>query len=168
MTEITSFIGSLLIMLCAVGLMALEVFIPGLSIAGLIGIALIGISTYLCWNACGALAGTLLLIAGCAGSFFAARAMYHSMKNGKLSRSGMFLETESAPTVAQASPVRTLEIGAVGTAQTTLHPLGIAEFGGERIHVTAENGFVEQGASVRITQINGSHIVVSCVQPENE
>jgi len=168
MTELPSLIGSILIILCAVGLMALEAFTPGVGVIGLLGLVLMGIGTYLGWNACGAWAGILLLLAGCALSFFAVRAVLRSMKDGKLSRSGMFLDTESAPTVAQASPVRTLEIGAVGTAQTSLHPLGIAEFKGERIHVTAENGFVEQGASVRITCINGSRITVACVPSESE
>jgi len=162
MMNLSSLIGSIIVMFCAIALAALEAFLPGIGIAGPAALILFCAAVYWCWSTCGAAAAIILMIVGGILTFAAVRRVYRSMQHGKLADSGIFLKTESAPTVQAAPQCSALQRDSVGLTQTALRPSGIAEFDGERVHVTAENGFVEKGVSVTITQINGSHI---CVAP---
>ena len=162
--EISVLVSIVIMALCALALMALEAFIPGVSIAGLAGAALIAASVYLCWRACGAAAGIILLIACGALSFLIIKSVYRSMRVGRLSKSGMFLNTESAPTVHRAEEGRRPAQGETGVARTALRPEGIAEFDGQRVHVKSGGGYIEPGAIIRIIRIEGSQVVVAPVE----
>lgn len=54
-------------------------------------------------------------------------------------------------------------IGNEGTTVTPLRPAGIADFGGERLDVVTEGGYLPVDTSVTITKVNGSRIVVRAV-----
>ncbi len=51
-------------------------------------------------------------------------------------------------------------IGMQGTTQTALRPAGKADFGGRRLDVTSDGGFVDAGQPVTITLVDGPRIVV--------
>ncbi len=161
MTDLTV-IGILLLMvICALFLLALEIFIPGISVAGFISLALIVISVIWCWGEFGALAGIALLLGAGILSFVIIRTINRSMKYGKLSHSGMFLETESAPTVHSAQTDSLPTVGSTGRTTTMLRPSGIALFDEKRVHVTAQSGFIEADTEVMVVLAEGTHIIVA-------
>ena len=161
MTDMTAVFTLILMLLLALVLLAMEVIIPGISVTGFIAVLLIIISVVWCWNIFGPLAGIALLIVTGALAFLIVRLLTRSMKQGKLSRSGIFLNTESAPTVHGAQDDVMPEVGSLGRAVSALHPGGIAQFGEERIHVTAQCGFIEADTEIVVVQVTGTHIVVA-------
>ena len=54
-------------------------------------------------------------------------------------------------------------LGREGTATTALRPTGLGEFDGVRLNVVSEGDFIENGTKIRVTQIEGSRIVVKKV-----
>jgi membrane-bound serine protease (ClpP class) len=150
----------LLMMLLALFLIALEVFIPGISFAGIGALVLMIGSIIWCWNEFGALAGIFMLLVGGISAYFIIRAINRSMQRGKLSRSGMFLQTESAPVVHSAQTDALPAAGSTGRTATALRPSGIALFAEKRIHVTAQSGFIEADTEIVVLQAKGTHIIV--------
>ena len=51
-------------------------------------------------------------------------------------------------------------VGRVAVAETTLRPSGAVRVDGKRVIATAEAGFIEQGAKVRIIRAVGMNVVV--------
>jgi len=52
-------------------------------------------------------------------------------------------------------------VGAKGVALTPLRPSGTARINEKRVDVTTEGDFIESGEPIHVTQIKGSHIIVS-------
>ena len=164
MAEISTVILIAVLIFSALALMALESFIPGVSIAGVIGALVLIIGVSVCWNAFGAAAGIVLLIVSACLAFLVMRMVLRSLKSGRLSRSGLFLKEESPSPVQRTRELpASVAVGLTGTARTALRPSGIAEFEGERLHVTSLSGFVESGAPIRVAQIEGSRILVEFI-----
>ena len=149
-----------LIVCCALALMALEAFIPGVSFAGVAGVILFGIAAYLCGKAYGTAAAIVMLVAGGILSFLIMRLVLRSMKSGRLSKSGVFLNEPVNPAVKTAAHEGKIVPGSVGVAQSALRPAGIAEFDRQRVHVVSENGFVEKGERVVALQVERAQIIV--------
>jgi len=150
----------IIMVVCSAALMMLEAFIPGVSLAGIAAVALIVWNTYLCWNAFGPLAGIILFLASAALSAISMQLVLRSLKKGKLSKTDLFLNTENSPVVPVPTQQTSIAPGAVGVAVTALHPSGIAEIGGERIHVSCENCFIAAGAVIRVIKTEGTRILV--------
>ena len=150
----------LLIVCCGLALMALEAFIPGVSLAGVAGIILIGFAAYLCFDSFGAAAAVFLLALSGILSFYIMRLVLRSMKNGRLSKTGLFLSEQTPPPVKASVFTGKAEPGRRGVAKSALRPSGIAEFDQDRVHVVAENGFIEKDDSIVVVRIEGSKIVV--------
>jgi membrane-bound ClpP family serine protease len=55
-------------------------------------------------------------------------------------------------------------VGKKGTAQTALRPAGIADFGGLRLDVVSQSGFVDRGEQVEIVEKDGNRIVVKPIK----
>jgi len=150
----------LLIVCCALALMALEAFLPGVSLAGIVGVVLFGIAVYLCWKAFGVWAAVFLTILCIILSVFVMRIVFRSMKNGKLSKTGVFDNDPVSPAVKKAEHDGVIVPGMIGTAKSSLRPSGIAEIEQRRVHVVSENGFVNQEARVVVTQVEGAKVIV--------
>jgi len=54
----------------------------------------------------------------------------------------------------------TLSVGAVGEADSTLRPSGIARFAGKRIDVIADGEWIEAGQAVKISSTSDGHVSV--------
>ena len=54
-------------------------------------------------------------------------------------------------------------VGQTGTTLTGLRPSGTAEFGGKRVDVVTEGGFVDAGAAVEVVLARGARVVVRAV-----
>ena len=51
-------------------------------------------------------------------------------------------------------------LGRTGTALSPLRPAGIAEIDGARVDVVSDGGFIEAGAAIEVTRVDGNRIVV--------
>ncbi|MBR2660483.1 MAG: hypothetical protein IKE15_03690 [Clostridia bacterium] len=139
------------------GLIIVEAFIPGFGIAGIGGVVLEIVALRCCWLLHGtvptllALAGVLLLIG------LAVFLSYRSAMNGRLSKSHLVLkDTETA--AEEAKPDHW--IGMDGVAVTALRPAGEIEIEGARLKAASTGDFVEKGAPVLVTGMEGDHYVI--------
>ncbi|MCR5566279.1 MAG: hypothetical protein K6F61_05470 [Clostridiales bacterium] len=139
------------------GLIIVEAFIPGFGIAGIGGVVLEIVALRCCWLLHGtvptllALAGVLLLIG------LAVFLSYRSAMNGRLSKSHLVLkDTETA--AEEAKPDHW--IGMDGVAVTALRPAGEIEIEGARLKAASTGDFIEKGAPVLVTGMEGDHYVI--------
>ena len=139
------------------GLIIVEAFIPGFGVAGICGIVLEIVALRCCWVLHGtvpallALAGVLALIG------VAVFISYRSALNGRLSKSHIVLkDTEEA--AAESKPDHW--IGMEGVAVTALRPAGRIEVNGTCLNAASTGDFIEKGAPVLITGMEGDHCVI--------
>ena len=143
------------------GLIIVEAFMPGFGIAGISGVVLEIIALRCCWLLHGtvptllALAGILLLIG------LAVFLSYRSAVKGRLSKSPLVLKSEeSARPVSDAAAAMAQWVSRVGTVATPLRPAGFIEIDGTRLNAATAGDFLEKGASVQVTGVEGDHLVV--------
>jgi membrane-bound serine protease (ClpP class) len=157
----------ILLVLSGVVLLVAEIFIiPGFGVAGVLGIAalLSGLSLSLIgggatWDfilkAVGRVIFSLLLAV--VGSLVLLRFLPR-LPFGKR----LILETGLAAGEGYASPPLTDKqwLGKSGIAVSPLRPSGIADVGGERVDVVSDGEFIEAGAQIVVTRVDGNRIVV--------
>jgi membrane-bound serine protease (ClpP class) len=148
-------------------LLAVEIFVtPGFGVAGVLGIValLSGLSLSLVgggatWDfilkAVGRVIFSLLLAV--AGSLVLLRFLPR-LPFGKR----LILETGLGAGEGYASPPDTDKqwLGKPGVAVSPLRPSGIADVEGERVDVVSDGEFIESGAQIVVTRVDGNRIVV--------
>ncbi len=157
-------INNLPIILCLVagmGLIVLEVFLPGFGVPGISGIVLlltaIGITLYN-YGGVAALGMTIVIIAVLAVTVSVS---LKSASHGALSRSPLVLkDTEDTDGKLLSAEDMQLFLGKTGKSQTVLRPVGIAEFDGVRLNVVTEGDYIQVDEAVHIVRVEGSRIVV--------
>ena len=153
-------LAMILLAVVGIGLVVVEMFLPGIGLPGISGLLMLLAFIWLVFRAYGAVWG----IAACLGVIALVTAAIvvslRSANKGRLSRSALFLKqpAESAPEAKKDSLV-----GREGVTQTPLRPSGIVLIGGERKSVVTEGEFLDAGKTVRIIHVNGSRIVVEPV-----
>ncbi len=148
-----------LCLLIGLGLVVVEIFIPGFGFLGISGIILLCGAVVFTWVNYGAMAGSLMLIGVLILSVICLILSLRSASKGKLSRSRIFMkqdETDGAPTVAEAAVTAGME----GVTETQLRPAGIVAFGEKRVSVVSEGSFIDKGVAVRVKKTEGTRIVV--------
>jgi membrane-bound serine protease (ClpP class) len=157
----------LLLVASGLVLLAVEIFVtPGFGLPGVLGIAalLSGLSFSLVgggatWDfilkAASRVIFSLLLAVG--ASLVLLRYLPRLPFGKKL-----ILETGLGAGEGYASPPETDRqwLGKAGTAVSPLRPSGIAEFDGERVDVVSDGEFIEPGAQIVVTRVDGNRIVV--------
>jgi membrane-bound serine protease (ClpP class) len=84
-----------------------------------------------------------------------------------LPQSSFFQRMELATTTSNAHGYTTAKteaaavVGATGIAATQLRPSGLGQFGENVVDVVTEGDLIEKGASIRITEVQGSRVVVT-------
>lgn len=53
-----------------------------------------------------------------------------------------------------------LQLGRTGTALSPLRPAGVADINGARVDVVSDGGFIETGAAIEVTRVEGNRVVV--------
>ena len=140
-----------------IGLLIMEALMPGFGIAGFSGIALEVVALVLTWQQHGTMATLGRLPIAISTSL-------HSLTKGKLSKSSIVnSHTESTDAGYRSAEDMQVFLGREGTATTALRPTGLGEFDGVRLNVVSEGDFIENGTKIRVTQIEGSRIVVKKV-----
>ncbi|HIT69281.1 MAG TPA: hypothetical protein IAC36_05225 [Candidatus Aphodomonas merdavium] len=160
-------VSNLSIIIClaaGLGLLVVEMFVPGFGIPGISGIALLIASVVLMWLKAGALAAVGLVVIIMALAAILLSVSLKSAANGRLSRSRFILkDRESAEEGYTAASDMNIFVGCEGEARTVLRPSGIVEFDGVRLNVVSDGEFVAQGARVKVVRVDGNRIVVHSV-----
>jgi membrane-bound serine protease (ClpP class) len=89
-------------------------------------------------------------------------------RNGRIARTGILLGEEMSRERGYLSgDVREDLVGVTGRALTDLRPAGTAEFGEERLDVTADGNWIPAGACIRVIRSEGYRHVVRQVEPSS-
>ena len=152
------------ILICLVfglGLLIVEVFMPGFGLPGIAGVILEVVSIVLTYANHGGLAAlgvTLVILVVMAITISLA---LRSVQKGKLSKSGMILtDTESASEGYVAAQDMDVFLGKKGIATTVLRPSGMAEFDGVKLNVVADGDYIAKDTLVEVERVEGARVVV--------
>ncbi len=140
--------------------------IPGITVAGIAGVlALVaglgmtligaGATVSAIVGALGRVALSILLAMG------GALALLRFLPNLPFGRR-LVLETGMQADVGYVSapPSDRQWLGRTGTALSPLRPAGIAEIDGARVDVVSDGGFIDAGAAIEVTRVDGNRVVV--------
>lgn len=159
---------NLAIIIClvfGVGLLVIEMFMPGFGIPGISGIALLLAGVYFTWTKHGAAAGLGFAVAELVIGGAAVALSLRSASKGRLSKSSLVLKGgQSRKEGFFASEDLSAYLGKSGIAQTVLRPAGIAEFGDVRLNVVSEGEFIAKGAEVVVKEVEGARVLVEEVK----
>ena len=157
----------LLLVATGVILLGVELFIiPGFGVAGVggmialaagLGMTLVGAgaTSSAIIAAFGRVAASILL--ALAGGFALLR-MLPRLPFGRR----LVLDAEMGAEQGYMSPPASdrLQLGRHGTALSPLRPAGVADINGARIDVVSDGGFIEAGAAIEVTRVEGNRVVV--------
>lgn len=157
----------LLLVAAGVILVGLELFvIPGFGVAGVSGIIALAAGLGLTLVGAGATASVIIgafgrvaisILLALAGGLALLRTVPRLPFGRRL-----VLDAEMRADQGYASPPDSdqLQLGRAGTALSPLRPAGVAEIEGVRIDVVSDGGFIEAGAAIEVTRVDGNRIVV--------
>jgi membrane-bound serine protease (ClpP class) len=165
------------VLLVAAGLVliGLEVFaFPGFGLAGIAGIVMLagglaltlvgaGATVSVIIGALGRVAASLLL--ALAGGLALLRVLPR-LPFGRRLVLGAAMSAEGG--YASPPPRDRGFLGRTGIALSPLHPAGIAEIGGARVDVVSDGSFIDAGAEIFVTQVDGNRVVVRRASPRQE
>ncbi len=147
--------------LVGIGLLVVEVFLPGFGLPGISGVILEFVTIYLTWRTHGPIAALGMTIIILAVIAIAISISLKSAAKGKLSKSSIILNhEESLAEGYSATTDMDVFLGKEGITTTVLRPAGIAEFDGVRLNVVSQGDFVPANTPVRIEQVEGARIMV--------
>ena len=149
----------LIILLVFVGelLLGLEFFvIPGFGAGGILGSIAIIAAALVAGVSYGVLAGVAVLLA-CAVVSFAGLLL--GMRTNLIKKRFVLSTVQKKGQGTQAQNLSELS-GKKGIAVSTLRPAGIAQIEGQRVDVMSEGGYIEAGAKVLVTLVEGPRVVV--------
>ena len=145
---------ALICLIAGLILMVCEMFTPGMGIPGILGgLCLLGAIVLRADSLTTALITLILILLPL---MIAAGIIFRSFSKGALVLKDS-IEGESTP--LGDKDAQSL-IGLEGECVTALRPVGAGDFGGRRLDIVSEGGFIQKGAKVRITAIDGVRIIV--------
>lgn len=157
-------LANLPIILCflfGIGLLIVEVFMPGFGLPGISGIILEAVSIFLMYQSHGGLAALGMTIVILAVVAIAISIALRSASRGRLSKSSIILN--DAETAAQGYTAATdmeVFLGKEGVTTTVLRPTGMAEFNGVKLNVVADGEYIPKNTQVRVDHVEGARVVV--------
>jgi len=165
----------LLLVSIGVLLIALEVFVlPGMTLAGIAGVVALVAGLGMTLAGAGATAAVVIaalgrvaiaLLLAIAGTFALLRVL-PSMPFGRRLVLATGMQAGLGYVSTPDSDRRWLDRS--GTSISPLRPAGIAEIDGTRVDVVSDGGFIEAGAAIQVTRVDGNRIVVRQASPHRE
>jgi len=150
----------LVLYVVGVGLLLIELFVPG-GVVGAAGATALIASVVLCFNWYGAAWGGLVLLIEIitAGVVFMlwARIFPRSWIGRKMV---LRSSEQSADGYVSSAPEMAALTGRRGVTVTALRPAGMAVIDGQKIDVVTEGGYLEKGTPVRVIETDGNRVVV--------
>ena len=147
----------ILCLLVGVGLLVLEVFMPGFGLPGVSGVILLIAGIVITWHTYGPVSGLAVTLISLALAGISISVSVKSAATGKLSKSALILNEVTQPVEHEEAEALT---GKEGVTVTVLNPVGIAEFDGVRLNVVSEGSYLEKGTKVKVQQVEGNKIIV--------
>jgi membrane-bound serine protease (ClpP class) len=157
----------LLLVSIGVLLLALEIFVfPGLTLAGIAGILALGAGLGMTLIGAGATTSVIIgalgrvalsLLLAMAGGFALLR-LLPSLPFGRRLVLATGMQADVGYVSAPEGDRRWL--GRTGTALSPLRPAGIAQIDGARVDVVSDGSFIDAGAAIEVTRVDGNRIVV--------
>lgn len=146
----------LVVIVLGMGLLILEMYLPGFGLPGIAGIALSVLGIVFMSDSLleGLIAALIELALMCVAFSFALR----SAAKGKLAKSKLVLHAVATDS-KEENPLL-FYMDREGVAATRLSPVGTGEFEGVRLTVLSEGEFVEAGEKVKVTRVEGNRIYV--------
>lgn len=161
---IVSNVAVVICVLAGLGLLVLEMFMPGFGVPGVSGIVLLLAGAVLVGIKHGLLAAVGLIVIIVALVAIMLSVALKSAADGRLSKSKLILhESESSREGFLSSGDMSVFLGREGETRTALRPSGIAEFDGVRLNVVSDGVFIAQGVRVKIVRVDGNRILVHTI-----
>ena len=161
---IVSNVAVVICVLAGLGLLVLEMFMPGFGVPGVSGIVLLLAGAVLVGIKHGLLAAIGLIVIIVALIAIMLSVVLKSAADGRLSKSKLILhESESSREGFLSSGDMSVFLGREGETRTALRPSGIAEFDGVRLNVVSDGVFIAQGVRVKIVRVDGNRILVHTI-----
>lgn len=157
---------AIVLLFVGIGLVAVELFIPGIGVPGVVGAVCLVIGVILASG--GDLLSALLLTVGILLILgLILLIAVHSAKKGRISRSPLVLRDATSKEQGYTSS-KNLDkyLDQEGVTLTVLRPAGVALIGGERVDVVAEGTFLKKDERIRVMQVDGNRVVVTTLSPE--
>lgn len=156
-------------------LMALEMFVlPGFTVAGIAGIVAIVAGLGLALIGAGATVAAVVTAIGRVAlsilvAMAGALALFRVLPRLPFGRR-LVLETGMSADLGYVSAPQTDRqwLGRSGTALSPLRPAGVARIDGVRVDVVSDGGFVDAGAAITVTRVDGNRVVVQRSPPAQE
>lgn len=145
-----------LFMLIAIGfvLLILEFLVfPGVNVAGILGIACVGIAIYVAYSTMGTTVGHLTLLGTALCGF---GVTYYALRSKTWKR--MQLDTRIDSTVEGVD--QSIKEGDVGTSQGRLAPMGKVRVGDSVVEAESRSGFVDENRDVVVLKVFKNKIIV--------
>lgn len=167
--QLLSGFGWLTVVCLAAGivLLIIEMLLPGFGVPGIAGVLMlvVGIVT-----AAGSLWEALLLSVIVLTVLAVAAIVFFRSAGSKLFwRSPIVLKNRAVKEAGYTTSAdKESLLGGKGKALTVLRPSGIAVIGGKRVDVVTEAEFIEAGAEVTVTAVQGGRVVVAAVQAQQK
>ena len=157
----------LLLIFGGVILLALEIFIiPGFGVAGAGGIIALGAGLGMALVGAGATTSVILAAFGRVAisvllALAGGLALLRLLPRVPFGRR-LVLDTEMGAERGYTSPPESdqRQLGRTGIALSPLRPAGVAEIDGTRVDVVSDGGFIEAGAAIEVTRVEGNRVVV--------
>lgn len=159
-----SFFYIILFLILGVILLFLELFVPG-GIVGLIGVILMGMAVYICFDQYGAHTGFIVLLVSVVITLSSVIIIFYIFPRTREGRWFILSDslTKGKGYHSDAYADKAL-IGREGYTESELRPAGIAVIGEQRYDVVTEGDFIEPKQRIRVLRVDGNRIVVERFQ----
>ncbi|MDD5614307.1 MAG: NfeD family protein [Candidatus Omnitrophica bacterium] len=146
-------------LIAAIFFFLMELFIiPGFGLMGILGIAILIITTYMAYSNLGPEAGIYTIMAG---TIFASLFVYYFIKKNVFKKTTLQYRLSKEDGYAIRHLLMNEYLDKKGKTLTPLRPIGIIEIEGERLDATAEGGlFIEKDSEVKVVGIEGNKLKV--------
>lgn len=134
--------------------------IPGITIAGIGGLILFGVSTYLAFDQYGPLAGFVTL----GFILIVSPLLVHRFFKGKTGKK-MVLESEITGTVDEVNDAK-VHVGDEGISLGRLAPMGKVRVNGETLEGKSMSGFVDENVKIKVVEITKTHVNIEPINQE--
>jgi len=150
--------GIILMILAGLVLFLLELLvIPGVSIAGIGALILMGVSVYLAFSLFGSTAGTLVLLSVLVSMGAVIALTFRSKTWHRVSLHAQVKSKANEVSIFGIAP------GDTGISVTRLGPVGMVQIGEHRVEGHSEGPFIDQQSPVVVVSVEPSFVVVKLI-----
>ena len=153
----TAFIITLLIVAGFIFLVVEFFLLPGFSVPGIVGLALIGYGIFRARATYGA-SGTLITIL--VSTIAAVTLIKMALRSHAIKSIALDYNEKESKAVNDYSSL----VGKEGQAITKLRPSGTAMIDGKRLDVVTDGEYIEENSLIRVDAVDGTRIIVSLVE----